>query len=329
MNQTRRFERRGGEAVGDNIRGLTPPARQGDGDPAYLLAGEAPISENREARNIFQEPAVRLSQIGFILFAAVCSLASSLAAEERTIAQIEQRLHNPRRAEGRQGVFREVLRGKGTEEEKKEMLELFKALAKSKPPRGSQENWEKATAALVTAAKEIVAGTVKDMEKLRAASNCKACHDAHRGPDPALAADGTRVEEAGSFGKTAPPQFVKVSNISKDKLNITVYHHESKPVTSFREETIEMDGKTRKVQVPVTEMVSELRQSVISLQYVRLRDSTGKEIKGDEVWKRLKPGVTLLRQTAATEIDPTFLKLLSADAMILTPSVLPAADPQE
>ena len=43
----------------------------------------------------------------------------------------------------------------------------------------------------------------------------------------------------------------------------------------------------------------------------------GKEIKGDDVWKRLKPGVTLLRQTDATKVDPELLKLLSPEAMIL------------
>ena len=318
MNQTRRLQQR----KGDNIRGLTPPARQCDRDSTYLLAGEAPISENRGSINIFQEPAVRLFQIGFVLLAAVCPLASSRAAEERTIAQIEQRLHNPRRAEGRLGVFREVLRGKGTKEEKQELLDLYKALAKTKPPRGSQENWQKATSALVAAAEEIASGAAKDVEKLRAASNCKACHDAHKGPDPALAADGTSIEKPGSFGVTAPPQFVKLANISKDMLTITVYHYESQAVTTFKEETVEMDGKTRTVKVPVSETTNVLRQTQISLQYVRLFDSTGKEVTGDAVWKRLKPGVTLLRQTDSKTVDPAFLKLLSSDALILAPSVL-------
>ena len=142
----------------------------------------------------------------------------------------------------------------------------------------------------------------------------------------ALAADGTSVEKPGSFGLAAPPQFVKLANIAKDHLTITVYHYESQPVTTFKEEIVEMDGKTRTVKVPVSEMTSVLRQTQISLQYVRLFDSLGKEIKGDDVWKRLKPGVTLLRQTDATKVDPELLKLLSPEAMILAPSVL--ATPQ-
>jgi len=247
-----------------------------------------------------------------------------VSAEELTVLQIEQRLHTPRRAEGRQGIFREVLRGKGTDEEKQQLLDLYKALAKTKPPRGSQENWQKSTVALVTAAEEIVNGTAKDVEKLRAASNCRACHDAHKGPDPALAADGTMVEKPGAFGEGAPPEFVKVSNISKNKLNITLYHHQSRQVIEMREEVVEADGVKKVVQVPVAREVVELRQSVISFQYWRLFDSTGKEIKGEDAWQRLKPGTTLLRQTDAKPIDPSFLKLLSPDAMILAPSIVEA-----
>jgi hypothetical protein len=262
-----------------------------------------------------------------LAFAAVALMIAagaefSVAADETSISEIERRLHNPRRAEGRQGIFREVLREKGTKEEKQELLDLYKALAKTKPPRGSQENWQKATAALVAAAEEIVSGTAKDVENLRVASNCKACHDAHRGPDPKLAADGTSVAEPGAFGLASPPQFVKLANIAKDKLSITVYRYESQPVTTFKEEIVEMDGKTRTVKVPVSEMTSVLRQTQISLQYVRLFDSNGKEIKGDDVWKRLKPGVTLLQQTDATKVDPELLKLLSPEAMILVPSVV-------
>lgn len=245
----------------------------------------------------------------------------SAAADELSILEIEQRINLPRKAAGKKALYREVLTGGATKEEKQELLDLYQSLAKAKPPRGSHDDWQKATAALVAAAEEIVSGEAKNLDKLRAAANCKACHDAHKGPDPALAADGTVVEKPGSFGVAAPPQFVKLASISKDKLSITIYYYDSQPVTTFREETVEMDGKTRTVKVPITEMTSVLRQSQISMQYVRLFDSAGKEIKGDDTWKRLTPGITLLRQADATQIEPSLLKLLSPDALILAPSV--------
>lgn len=266
---------------------------------------------------------MRLSILGLILLmASLVPMRDSVFAGELSIVEIEQRLHAPRRAEGKKAIYREVLTGTASKEEKQQMLDLYKALAKKKPPRGSPEDWQKATAALVTAAEEIVSGEAKNVDKLRAAANCKGCHDAHRGRDPALAADGTFVEKPGSFDVAAPPQFVKLANISKDKLTISVLYYESVPVTSYKEEEVEMRGVFKKVQVPVTQMRPTLRQGQISMAYVRLFDSTGKEVKGDEVWNRLKPGMTLLRQTESKEIDPTFLKLLSPDALILAPSVL-------
>lgn len=248
--------------------------------------------------------------------------ATSVFAEELSILEIEQRVNLPRRPAGKKPLVRTVLADEATKEEKQELLDLYKALAKTKPSRGSQEAWEKTTATMIAAAEEIVRGEAKNTDRLRAAANCKACHDAHKGPDPALAADGTIVEKPGDFGLAAPPQFVKLANISKDKLFISVYSFESVPVTSFQEEEIEQDGVRRKVQVPITQMRHQLRQSQISLAYVRLFDSTGKEIKGEDVWNRLKPGVVLLRQTDAKRVDPLYLKLLSPDALILAPSVV-------
>jgi hypothetical protein len=136
--------------------------------------------------------------------------------------------------------------------------------------------------------------------------------------------EGAAEEKPGAFGEAAPPQFVKLASVSKDKLSITIYHYDSQPVISFKEETVERDGKVETVRVPITEMTSVLRKSQISMQYVRLFDSKGMEIKGDDSWKRLKPGTTLLRQTAARPIDPSFLKLLSPDAVILAPSIVQA-----
>ena len=253
----------------------------------------------------------------------VCPVVRLAAgAEDLSIVEIEKRVNLPRKAVGKKALYRAVLLGEATKEEKQELLDLYKALAKTKPTRGSLEDWQKATGALVTAAEEIVSGEAKNVDKLRAAANCKSCHDAHKGPDPALAADGTEVEKPGDFGLAAPPQFVKLANISKDKLFISVYSCESVPVTSFREEEVEEGGVRRKVQVPITEMRHQVRQSQISVAYVRLFDSTGKEVKGEDVWKRLKPGVVLLRQTDSPKLDPVFLKLLSPDALILAPSVL-------
>lgn len=72
-----------------------------------------------------------------------------------------------------------VAKGEATAEEKTKLAELFKAMAAAKPPKGTEESWKEKAGALATAAAEIAEG--KDSAaKLKAAANCKACHDVHK-----------------------------------------------------------------------------------------------------------------------------------------------------
>ena len=75
-----------------------------------------------------------------------------------------------------------VYTGKATAKQKEELLELFKDLAKAKPPRGDEKDWKKKTTALVDAAQDEVdrkSGASASLKK--AATSCKSCHDAHKG----------------------------------------------------------------------------------------------------------------------------------------------------
>jgi hypothetical protein len=77
---------------------------------------------------------------------------------------------------------RKVAGGKASEKEKKELLELFQALAKNKPPRGDAESWKKKNAALVSAAKAMIKGEKDAGKALTKAANCKNCHSKHKPP---------------------------------------------------------------------------------------------------------------------------------------------------
>jgi hypothetical protein len=79
------------------------------------------------------------------------------------------------------GLKDKVIAGTASAEEKKSLLEHYEALAASKPPKGSDADWKTKTAALVAAAKDAVDGKEGAADKLRAASNCAACHGAHKG----------------------------------------------------------------------------------------------------------------------------------------------------
>ena len=79
------------------------------------------------------------------------------------------------------GLCKKVASGKADDAEKKELLELFQAMAKQKPPKGDADSWKDKTEALVAAANANVKGEDGAGPKLGKAANCKSCHSKHKG----------------------------------------------------------------------------------------------------------------------------------------------------
>ncbi|MFO1021189.1 MAG: hypothetical protein U0903_10895 [Planctomycetales bacterium] len=76
-----------------------------------------------------------------------------------------------------------VAAGKASDDEKKLLVEMYESMAAQKPPKGSDESWKKFAGALVTAAKDAKEDKEGAAAALKKASNCTACHDAHKGED--------------------------------------------------------------------------------------------------------------------------------------------------
>lgn len=77
-------------------------------------------------------------------------------------------------------LLKKVATGKANTKEKERLLELYKALAKSKPPKGDSDSWQTRTELLVTAAESALAGNVEGSKELTKAANCTTCHDSHK-----------------------------------------------------------------------------------------------------------------------------------------------------
>lgn len=75
-----------------------------------------------------------------------------------------------------------VIKGMGTDDEKKQLIELYTALAANKPPKGDPDSWKDKTSALVDAAQAVADGKDGAGAKLKKALDCGSCHDAHRPP---------------------------------------------------------------------------------------------------------------------------------------------------
>ena len=110
------------------------------------------------------------------LVLSLAGVAQEGAKAKFTIKQVMKAAHTKMT-----GLKDKVVGGTATAEEKKSLLECYEALAANKPPKGDEADWKTKTAALVAAAKDAVDGKDGAADKLKAASNCMACHSAHKG----------------------------------------------------------------------------------------------------------------------------------------------------
>ena len=81
---------------------------------------------------------------------------------------------------GKESFLANILAGKGSDDDLKKLVTAYECLAAQKPPMGDEGNWKTLTAAALAAAKDAQAKKEGALDKLKAATNCKACHEAHK-----------------------------------------------------------------------------------------------------------------------------------------------------
>ncbi|MFN3193324.1 MAG: hypothetical protein ACE361_22625 [Aureliella sp.] len=78
------------------------------------------------------------------------------------------------------GLQKKVLAGEATDDEKKELLDMYVSLVESKPPKGEMNSWHNLAGGAALAAAKVVVGREGALDELKAATNCKACHSQHK-----------------------------------------------------------------------------------------------------------------------------------------------------
>lgn len=120
---------------------------------------------------------------GFVGMAAVLAAVAWLTpgevtaeddAPKYTIEEIMEKAHT------KKGIYNKIIKGDGTKEEKKQLVELYVALGQNKPPKGDLKSWKEKTSAMLAAAKDLAAGKSGADAKLKKAADCMACHDVHK-----------------------------------------------------------------------------------------------------------------------------------------------------
>jgi hypothetical protein len=81
---------------------------------------------------------------------------------------------------GKESFLANILAGKGSDDDLKKLVTAYEVMAAQKPPTGDEGSWKTLTAAALAAAKDAQAKKEGAIEKLKAATNCKACHEPHK-----------------------------------------------------------------------------------------------------------------------------------------------------
>ena len=119
-----------------------------------------------------------IASLAAVVLAGTAATPPLLAADAKpkySIKDVMKTLHK-----GDENLGKKVARGQGTAEDFAKLLDYYSAMPVNKPPKGDQSSWNSKTAALVKAANSLKAGDPGAVEAYKAATNCKACHTAHR-----------------------------------------------------------------------------------------------------------------------------------------------------
>jgi hypothetical protein len=81
---------------------------------------------------------------------------------------------------GKDSFLASILAGKGSDDDLKKLVAAYEMMAAQKPPKGDEASWKTLTSAALSAAKDAAAKKDGALDKLKAATNCKACHEPHK-----------------------------------------------------------------------------------------------------------------------------------------------------
>lgn len=81
---------------------------------------------------------------------------------------------------GEDNIGKRVAKGAASKEDIATMLAYYESLPLNEPPRGEKASWAAKTSKLLAAAKAVQSGAPNAAELYKEATNCKACHNAHK-----------------------------------------------------------------------------------------------------------------------------------------------------
>jgi hypothetical protein len=90
-------------------------------------------------------------------------------AEPKSIKEVMKVAH-------KDGLLKKVQGGDATDEEKKQLLDLYIDMLEGEPKKGDKAEWNQVAGATVVSAAKVVLGREGGLEELKKATDCQACH---------------------------------------------------------------------------------------------------------------------------------------------------------
>lgn len=118
--------------------------------------------------------------VGLTYTAVRAAEEAAAAKPKHTIKEVMKAAHTA--PEGAKSLKDKVVEGKASAEEKQQLLDLYISLVENDPPKGEKSDWIMKAGPVVLSAAKVVVGRDGAIEELKMATNCKACHDAHKPP---------------------------------------------------------------------------------------------------------------------------------------------------
>ena len=114
-----------------------------------------------------------LSQLALLTISCALPVSMLFAADAKkpqyTIKEVMKIAH-------KDGLMKKVQGGTASDEEKKQLLDLYLDMLEGEPKKGDKAEWKIAAGAVVASAAKVVLGREGATDELKKTTDCMACH---------------------------------------------------------------------------------------------------------------------------------------------------------
>ncbi len=119
---------------------------------------------------------MRIRLIVCSLAAAVILGSGAMAVNNNLLAPAPKTIKEVMKIAHKDGLMKKIQGGSASDEEKKQLLDLYIDMLEGEPKKGDKAEWKIAAGATVVSAAKVVLGREGALDELKKTTDCMACH---------------------------------------------------------------------------------------------------------------------------------------------------------